>query len=607
VTANLAEALAHLPYADNHIILWVDAICIDQENLQERAQQVALMAEIYASAERVLAWTGPSTRNSNVAMNLFHRIADSIDMDSTSFEIRPRESQWTRESSMAGMYFQLLLDLHFPLPWDGPESRAFEDFFGRPWFQRLWIRQEITLGADDALLLCGSSSIQWTKFRKAAIFINQKVKDPAHPRLRQWAARSALVADTALHRVSWLGQLLRQMQRAECADARDRIYGVLGILPTASQGIAERIRPDYTKDVARVYRDVVLADMDATRRADLLSECRPSSAADSTRPEWPSSWVPDWTVRRERDLAVTQQCADGQSAVAATVNGQQLSITGTLAATVTHVVPIVVESASSEPPGTQPPVVSLIKEVATRLDLSARYPPSKDKYTVLEALCYAFSGAHLADHLSDNMINASTASMARFKRLIKFALDFDVDDVSTHTPSDDAKADVLLCMGVMARACEERSLLITKEGHVGTGPVRTRPGDQICVMLGCMRPLVLRPGASAGVYKVVGPCSAHGLNWGEALLGPLPDDVSFVWNTSGPNGDVGPAFRHGDAGDETVQDARIDWALLRVDDERDAFVQRASADGGGEVALFRRPDVDYFAHKGVSLTVFNLV
>ncbi|KJK86760.1 hypothetical protein H633G_09366, partial [Metarhizium anisopliae BRIP 53284] len=66
------------------------------QDLDERARHVSLVAEIYASAERVLAWTGPPAPGSNVAVNLLHRIADSVDLDldpgSLAPRPRPRES-----------------------------------------------------------------------------------------------------------------------------------------------------------------------------------------------------------------------------------------------------------------------------------------------------------------------------------------------------------------------------------------------------------------------------------------------------------------------------------------------------------------------------------
>jgi hypothetical protein len=64
VTVNLASALRRLRQQDTSRVLWVDAVCINQRNAQEKSHQVAMMGEIYERASRVLTWPGePSTED----------------------------------------------------------------------------------------------------------------------------------------------------------------------------------------------------------------------------------------------------------------------------------------------------------------------------------------------------------------------------------------------------------------------------------------------------------------------------------------------------------------------------------------------------------------
>ena len=74
----------------------------------------------------MLAWLGPLIHDSNYAITILQRIENSIDTDWTSLEIRAKDIQWKRESGTASMYFRLLLDLTFNLPWDDQESQASE-------------------------------------------------------------------------------------------------------------------------------------------------------------------------------------------------------------------------------------------------------------------------------------------------------------------------------------------------------------------------------------------------------------------------------------------------------------------------------------------------
>jgi hypothetical protein len=68
VTKNLEIALQHLRYRHGVRRLWVDALCINQQNNEERLHQVNLMRFVYQTAGRVLVWLGPSFENSDRAI-----------------------------------------------------------------------------------------------------------------------------------------------------------------------------------------------------------------------------------------------------------------------------------------------------------------------------------------------------------------------------------------------------------------------------------------------------------------------------------------------------------------------------------------------------------
>lgn len=81
VTQNLAIVLPYLRYKDRPRVLWIDAICIDQQNLKERGQQVERMGDIYRLADRVLVWLGPDGDNSTYALELMSALSSKIDVD----------------------------------------------------------------------------------------------------------------------------------------------------------------------------------------------------------------------------------------------------------------------------------------------------------------------------------------------------------------------------------------------------------------------------------------------------------------------------------------------------------------------------------------------
>jgi Heterokaryon incompatibility protein (HET) len=76
VTSNLESALQHLRHRDEgqHRRLWVDAICINQKDTQERGQQVRQMFHIYNGAKQVIIWLGNASFESNIALTFINTI-----------------------------------------------------------------------------------------------------------------------------------------------------------------------------------------------------------------------------------------------------------------------------------------------------------------------------------------------------------------------------------------------------------------------------------------------------------------------------------------------------------------------------------------------------
>jgi hypothetical protein len=76
VTSNLDVALRYLRLKDQPRVLWIDAICINQHNIQERNKQVAQMRSIYQSARRVCIWPGEDDTLESRGMDFIDQIYD---------------------------------------------------------------------------------------------------------------------------------------------------------------------------------------------------------------------------------------------------------------------------------------------------------------------------------------------------------------------------------------------------------------------------------------------------------------------------------------------------------------------------------------------------
>ncbi|KAI4666686.1 uncharacterized protein J4E79_002726 [Alternaria viburni] len=138
VRRDLALALKYLRHQGRPRILWIDAICIDQENDVERNQQVQMMSRIYTRAANVCIWLGQQDNESEVAFKFIkEEITHLKDFDSISS------------------------DKDYGIKW-----QALMVLMQREWFSRRWVVQELSL-ANKAEIWCGPDSMPWKEFAVA--------------------------------------------------------------------------------------------------------------------------------------------------------------------------------------------------------------------------------------------------------------------------------------------------------------------------------------------------------------------------------------------------------------------------------------------------------
>ena len=110
--------------------------------------------------------------------------------------------------------------------------------------------------------------------------------------------------------------------------------------------------------------------------------------------------------------------------------------------------------------------------------------------------------------------------------------------------------------GLFHSYAKGRSFMLTHEGYIGLAPTSAEEGDIVVVPLGCSSPIVLRP-STKGYFQVVGECFVYGLTYGEALLGPQPDDFEVVLRYHDVVHDIFLAFRSKTTGTTSWEDPRL--------------------------------------------------
>lgn len=293
-TRNLGLALRFLRLPTDDRTLWIDAICVNQDDLDERSAQLQLMKNIYYDAHQVVSWLGDENENAAYAGWFISQV---IDQD---FSIEWLKAQLIENSAMRNALLHLWVHL------------SMRD---QSYWSRLWITQEIAF-ARDGILQCGDTIIPYWAVQR---FVQKFPPNFIHQdEFRQEVllqhgthglkVLSVIFQTIRLNEVSTklvpgmpLLELLLRSRWKLASDPRDKVFGLLG-LSNLSSGTHPGLKIDYNRTVRDVYIGVFRAIVDITSKLDIL--CFSAPVAIQWNPEAiPSagqtvlpSWVPDWST-----------------------------------------------------------------------------------------------------------------------------------------------------------------------------------------------------------------------------------------------------------------------------------------------------------------------
>lgn len=180
-TRNLENALRCLRVRGNELV-WADAICINQNDIAERGEQINRMGAIYQCAESVVAWLGDSTDVQNYVFPLLKRIHDTSPT-LARFE-RPMFSKPTPAlqrridyGNVSSVKIGANGALFYPEDHDDDFNwQPMAEFFKIPYWKRAWIIQELAFG-QDLQLLCGLKSIPFDYLATTVEVFDQYASD----------------------------------------------------------------------------------------------------------------------------------------------------------------------------------------------------------------------------------------------------------------------------------------------------------------------------------------------------------------------------------------------------------------------------------------------
>ncbi|KAJ4301779.1 Ubiquitin-like protein [Kalmusia sp. IMI 367209] len=580
ITSNVAEALEYLRLPDQERVLWIDGICIDQKDISEREEQVKLMSDIYEGAYRVLVWLGPGDEDTSHALDLYDTVSRNLIMDWITAGC---EFNYTHDLTEAERDF-LQCD---SIKWE-PHMRCLYKLWQRPWFGRVWIRQEILRG-PRGVLFCGNRGIPWEAFAPAHAFIFKKAFQVPGPPFPDEVERARnIIRDLSTPQIWNLPIALRIASKFGCADSRDKVYGSFGMFASsARRALIAGIPVNYSKPVLDVYRDSALYIVDKCGRLDFLKDCG-GVEREAGRP----SWIPHWDIpiEKQRLHTIAPSTFSRTDAVWTGPGCDRLKLSVVLS---TKIQAGHLPDFYHKLPGERRIHLALLfQAIAAELNEAGDEDP-------LESITHVFTHGNSSHYVDEYPFKVYSANSAR-------SCVAGLIDSHGLTP---VYQDWSYFITVANRSCKEQRIIQTESGLLGLAPRASLDGDVIAIMPGCDVPIVLRP-QEDGAFSVLGECYVYELSCGEALLGPLDPSWRMhpirIDGTDKQQWEFSPLRKWGSVA--LTPDPRLDWTKLETG-EKDAELQFTVIDEEGNKSRTygNRPDVEYFRAAGIPLQVIELV
>nr|POE68823.1 heterokaryon incompatibility protein 6, or allele [Quercus suber] len=557
VSEHLHAALQRLRRPDRERLVWVDVICVNQDDIPERNKSVSLIWRIYTEAKRVIIWIGETEPGQATCKRFYPN----------------REEQETRlalcaEPGLAALEHGDLDTKLREILRDMESASTRSGGGGEVWWKRLWVVQEFSRAQHPPTVYIGPHAISWAFFSKL-------MQTDHHDRLELF--RSLRIPESQP-----LLRLLFKAKIFQCSDPKDRIYALLGLAEIGSSPII----PDYSKSDQQVFEEATIYLIQEEKTVDVLLDERQDrfakhkgSASTSVFP----TWVPDFRLLQERSLVQTKDAFRAGDGIPEVLLVEDLITPNIATSNVEAIIPrslqlkalyfdrIAHRSTERDFPApdsnrrgiifkkasiTQPleTVARLFK--ALRVQHQATNPLGLDRQINIGYLMLQYILGHehsiaeeysrvngdtkpweavfhhhrpdldarqLADDLCQNITRAAGIELndARRNDLMVAALWESAFLWIRHTRLYHAEDHLKKFLGgstndyLVSRNAQERDFFSTSSGFIGLGRSNMKVGDEIVVPFGASRPFIVRP--CGGHYVLIGDAVVPGIMSGQLM------------------------------------------------------------------------------------------
>ncbi|KAF2028583.1 hypothetical protein EK21DRAFT_113751 [Setomelanomma holmii] len=497
VIRDLESALRNISQMVKKLVIWADALCVNQTDLSERAAQVRLMGDIYRDANHILIWIGSMQEDGVLALDFIETLGNAYyDLESV-------------DAAVDFINNRDIPQLLFDRGWT-----AVAQMLKRPWWTRIWTLQEAGLAREVSM---DASTVP------LKLEIKPDIKD---------VITAAITKTEAVE----LLKLLSLCRAFAAKDALDKIYACIDLAKPIPV-----FKIDYVTPSNQVYLKFVVAYISYSKSLSILKEAGRNVSAQDADNQLPS-WVPNWTNTDYRSLLT----GEGYHAAKDTeprysVLGNRLAVKGLLFECIETVeLPgdnALVNWSKSALSGQSAVYDSMgIPQVQAyfRAFFTGKHPETQGRldpkdtsfYSPAISFCTFLSADEEISSLLPQEIGvfATQSAMPLAQAILVFMLQQDDPDVpkaywewEAETKRNETRDMGLVHFSFKLGAARNSSFIMTSSGYMGLAPKWTQVGDQVCVLPGCCVPVVLR--YTEGCYSLVGECFVLGLMDGEMLSG----------------------------------------------------------------------------------------
>ncbi|KAM0411027.1 hypothetical protein ACHAPD_010851 [Fusarium lateritium] len=504
IQASLFLVLKRIRKTDKPMVLWVDAICINQNDKKEKSQQVKLLPQIFQRSECTYAFLAKDPGHDTAIKMLTRAFIDLIGINDKTSESLSDISECPDD----------LAKFEVPSQND-PIWQDLAELLDHTWFKRVWIVQE-AVASPSVIFVCDKLSIGWNVMSQALTYLDSgrslppEVSVAMEPfttldNLREWDARQT--------RWSIL-LLLEGFRGLQSGLKRDRFYALLGI---ACDGNLPDFEPDYEipfEDVVITFARALVSNGEGIQ---LLHR-----AGISTQPDRFPSWIPDWTVPKSPSLDDSlsrgiqyHTCGSDKNVRISCLGKDELLVIGYQVDKIARI------TKSSNTPGSWRQYFAEIHSMVESLQCSSGL---KQSY-LWEVPVAGSRHGRVAESDYIDLVDSYKA-FQKFMKKMKWKKGYKIADIFNSASSEESRASEEGNLAQRSRSYAELltgtlegwRFVNTEEGRCGVVPPDAQVGDEVLIVGGGNVPFLFRKSTKRqGSYQLVGECYVDGIMQGEVF------------------------------------------------------------------------------------------